>query len=177
MNLSLVFLLGKGKPGCGFVRSIKGQDTGAFTGAREVLHRKRWVMKTRICLSRFPLWRAERKVQPPFKRVLGNSKCRPLILLGETCVSENHGKWRCLFPQFAEAQKSTVRCWFRRFSPYRFHAGSQGRRRECDFSRGSHDTIGTYGQFPNTLFKRIPSLGRAKRQRFPVILSPISLST
>jgi hypothetical protein len=100
------------------------------------------------------------------KRVLGNSKCRPLILLGETCVSENPGKWRCLFPQFTEAQKSTVQCWFRRFSPYCFHAGSQGRRRGCDFSRGSHDRIGTYGVFPNTLCKYFLILFNLNRLRF-----------
>jgi len=88
-----------------------------------------------------------------YQRVLGNSKCRPLIPLGKTRVSENPGKWRCLFPYFAEAHKSRVRCCFRWFSPYRFYAGSQGRRRECDFPRGSHSRIGTYGEFPNTLYQ------------------------
>jgi hypothetical protein len=36
----LVFLFGKGKPAGGFVRSIEGQDAGAFTGATAALYRK-----------------------------------------------------------------------------------------------------------------------------------------
>ena len=39
-NLGLVFLLGKGKPAGGFVRSIEGQDAGAFTRATAALYRK-----------------------------------------------------------------------------------------------------------------------------------------